>query len=149
TLPTKDPSELYLRAPEEFLRCWQVACLGAMPWTAVEAKANATERAEAWEKCRGLALESDILKQFDSKLSQLGVVGERRAARLTYLALPSRLLERPISLAVKGPSSGGKSFVVESTLKFFPPEAFYALTAMSDRALAYSNEPLRHRHLVI
>jgi hypothetical protein len=50
---------------------------------------------------------------------------------------------------VKGPSSGGKSFVVESTLKFFPKGAFYALTAMSDRALAYSNEPLQHRHLVI
>ena len=31
---------------------------------------------------------------------------------------------------------------LEFTLKFFPPEAFYALTAMSDRALAYSNEPL-------
>src|ERR1700719_1993329 len=46
-------------------------------------------------------------------------------------------------------SSGGKSFVVESTLKFFPPEAFYSLTAMSDRALAYSSEPLKHRHLVI
>jgi hypothetical protein len=38
---------------------------------------------------------------------------------------------------------------VESTLRFFPSEAFYALTAMSDRALAYSTEPLRHRHLVI
>jgi hypothetical protein len=32
---------------------------------------------------------------------------------------------------------------------FFPPGAFYSLTAMSDRALAYSNEPLKHRHLVI
>ena len=28
------------------------------------------------------------------------------------------------------------------------PSAFYALTAMSDRALAYSDEPLKHRHLV-
>ena len=54
-----------------------------------------------------------------------------------------------MSVAVKGPSSGGKSFVVETALKFFPPEAFYSLTAMSDRALAYSAEPLRHRHLVI
>jgi hypothetical protein len=34
-------------------------------------------------------------------------------------------------------------------LLFFPGEAFYALTAMSDRALAYSTEPLRHRFLVI
>ena len=50
---------------------------------------------------------------------------------------------------MKGPSPGGKSFVVETTLKLFPPAAFYSLTAMSDRALAYSNEPLQHRHLVI
>jgi hypothetical protein len=45
--------------------------------------------------------------------------------------------------------SGGKSFTVESVLRFFPKEAFYELTAMSDRALAYSTEPLKHRHLVI
>jgi hypothetical protein len=82
-------------------------------------------------------------------LSRLGLVGERRAAKLIYLALTSRLLDRPVSVAVKGPSSGGKSFIVETTLKFFPPAAFYSLTAMSDRALAYSNEPLQHRHLVI
>src|SRR5262249_12133302 len=40
-------------------------------------------------------------------------------------------------------------FVGETTLKFSPRVAFYSLTAMSDRALAYSNEPLQHRHLVI
>ena len=38
---------------------------------------------------------------------------------------------------------------MESVLQFFPGEAFYALTAMSNRALAYSTEPLKHRHLVI
>ena len=82
-------------------------------------------------------------------LTRLGVVGERRGAKLIYLAVTSRLLERPVSVAVKGPSSGGKSFVTESVLKLFPASAFHALTAMSDRALAYSNEPLKHRHLVI
>jgi hypothetical protein len=35
-----------------------------------------------------------------------------------YRAVTSRLLDRPVSVAVKGPSAGGKSFVVESTLKF-------------------------------
>ena len=149
SLPTKDPSALHLQGPTEFSRCWQVACLGAMPWTAVEAKANAAERTEAWEKCGGLARRPNILESFAGELSGIGVVGERRAAKLIYLAVTSRLLDRPVSVAVKGPSSGGKSFVVESTLKFFPPEAFYSLTAMSDRALAYSSEPLRHRHLVI
>jgi hypothetical protein len=149
SLDTKDPSALHLKGPTEFSRCWQVACLGAIPWTAVEAEANAAERTEAWEKCGGLARRPNILEEFASELSGIGVVGERRAAKLIYLAVTSRLLDRPVSVAVKGPSSGGKSFLVESTLKFFPPEAFYSLTAMSDRALAYSSEPLQHRHLVI
>ena len=106
------------------------------------------KRSEAWEKCQELAGYPHILDEFASELSSVGVVGERRAAQLIYLAVTSRMLDRPVSVAVKGPSSGGKSFVVELTLKFFPPEAFYALTAMSDRALAYSSEPLKHRHLV-
>jgi hypothetical protein len=149
SLPAKDPSALHLEGSTEFKRRWQVACLGGVPWMAVEAKASAEEHSLAWEKCSGLAQEANILDRFVSELSRVGVVGERPAAKLIYLTVTSRLLERPVSTAVKGPSSGGKSFVVESTLKFFPPEAFYALTAMSDRALAYSNEPLKHRQLVI
>jgi hypothetical protein len=149
SLPSKDPSALHLEDPKAFCTRWQVACLGAMPWSAIEAEANAAERTEAWEKCRQLAGKTDILAEFADELSGIGIVGERRAAKLIYLALTSRLLERPVSVSVKGPSSGGKSFVVESTLKFFPQEAFYALTAMSDRALAYSSEPLQRRHLII
>jgi hypothetical protein len=148
-LPAKDPSALHLESPDDFLRRWQVACLGAMRWTVIEAKTSAEERSEAWEKCGKLAIAANILNEFAVELSRIGVVGERRAAKLIYLALTSRLMEKPVSIAVKGPSAGGKSFVVESALKFFPPEAFYALTAMSDRALAYSSEPLKHRHLVI
>ena len=104
---------------------------------------------EADATVQPLAGAANILDAFADDLARMGVVGEARAAKLIFLAVTSRLLDRPVSVAVKGPSSGGKSFVVELTLKFFPPEAFYALTAMSDRALAYSNEPLKHRHLVI
>ena len=66
-----------------------------------------------------------------------------------YLALTSRFLSRPVSVAVKGPSSGGKSFTVESVLRFFPPEAVYCMTAVSDRALAYTEADLQHRFLVV
>jgi hypothetical protein len=149
SLPTKDPSALHLEGPGEFLKRWQAACDSAIPWTQAEAESNATERAEAWRLCSTLAGKANILDELDHTLSELGLVGERRTAKLIYLAVMSRCLDRPVSIAVKGPSSGGKSFVVESTLKLFPPEAFYALSAMSDRALAYSSEPLQHRHLVI
>ena len=149
SLPAKDSSALHLEDPDAFPQQLQLACQGAVAWTAIEANANAEERTEAWAKCSGLAGKPNILDEFASDLSRIGVVGERRAAKLLYLALTSRLLDRPVAVAVKGPSSGGKSFIVELTLKFFPDTAFYALTAMSDRALAYSNEPLKHRHLVI
>src|ERR687889_685576 len=56
---------------------------------------------------------------------------------------------RIVSVAVKGPSSGGKSYLVEQVLRFFPESAYYALTAMSDRTLAYSEEPIKHRFLVL
>jgi hypothetical protein len=79
----------------------------------------------------------------------LGVVGEEAAAQLLYLSVTSRLLDRPVSAAVKGPSSAGKSFLVEQVLKFFPENAYYSLSAMSEHALAYSSEPLKHRILVL
>jgi hypothetical protein len=37
----------------------------------------------------------------------------------------------------------------EQVLRFFPERFYYALTAMSERALAYSEEPLQNRFLVI
>ncbi len=96
-----------------------------------------------------LAGEPRILDRFAESLHARGVVGEDQAAKLLYLALTSRLFKRPVSVILKGPSSAGKSFVTDAVLAHFPKSAYYALTAMSERALAYSNEPLSHRVLVI
>jgi hypothetical protein len=96
-----------------------------------------------------LAREPDILALVSTELEEAGMVGESRNARLLYLIATSRLLDRPCSAVVKGPSAGGKSFLVEQVLELFPPEAYHALSAMSDRALAYDQEPLVHRVLVL
>jgi len=99
--------------------------------------------------CQDLAKGRNILDAFARDLTRTGFAGEERAAKLLYLVLTSRLLDRPVSVAVKGPSSAGKSYLVQQVLRFFPEHAYYALTAMSERALAYSQEPLVHRFLVI
>jgi hypothetical protein len=78
-----------------------------------------------------------------------GVVGEDRNAKLVFLALSSRELEEPVSLALKGLSSSGKSYTVETTVRFFPPKAFIEMTAMSERALVYMKEDFAHRTLVL
>jgi len=76
-------------------------------------------------------------------------VGVRKLAKLILLIIVTRVLKRPVSAAVKGSSSGGKSYLIESVLSYFPGSTYYALTAMSERALAYSDEPLQHRFLVL
>ena len=70
-----------------------------------------------------------------------------REGKLLILAGTKTLLDRPISMAVKEPSSAGKSYLVEKVLSFFPDEAYPRSTA--GRALAYGDEPLKHRMLVL
>jgi len=145
----KDASALHLVDPGGFRKRFEVALKDAAPWVDLaRAKAEAASR-EAWEACSGLAREPNILEGFAEELARSGVAGEGRIAKLLYLAVTSRLLQRPVSVALKGPSSGGKSHVLEGVLAFFPESAYYALTAMSERTLAYSTEPIRHRFLVI
>ena len=106
-------------------------------------------REALFERCRTLAREDRILVRLRSLLPEVGLVGEDKNALLIYLAATSRLLDNPVSVAVKGPSAGGKSWTVERVLHFFPDEAYHALSAMSERALVYSKEPLKNRMLVI
>jgi hypothetical protein len=145
----EDASELYLFDPEAFEENLRRALEAAIPWTEQERAESEAKARESWEKCETLAREPRILEQFAQSLAKAGVVGESRLAKLLFLIVVSRFLDRPVSAAVKGPSSGGKSYLVESVLRFFPESAYYALTAMSDRALAYSEEPLSHRFLVL
>jgi hypothetical protein len=145
----KDPSALHHADPERFGERFEVALEDAKPWIELEkAEAKATAQ-EAWEHCSELAKAPNILERFAEELARSGVAGESRIAKLLYLAVTSRLLQRPVSIALKGPSSGGKSYLVERVLSFFPKSAYYALTAMSERTLAYSEEPIKHRFLVM
>ncbi len=147
----KDVSALHLACPDAATfkdRLW--ACLqAAIPWPEYERAERDARRGAAWDACRELAQSPDILARFVATQEARGIAGEERTMQIVYLAVTSRFLGRPVSVAVKGPSSGGKSYTTERTLDLFPPEAFYALSAMSDRALAYSDEPLAHRFLVI
>lgn len=123
--------------------------LQARPYSEIERERLSTEAATAKQQAAMLLQSPDILSEAAKMFEVLGLVGEDKNARLLYLAVTSRLLNRPVNVVVKGPSSGGKSFTVETVLKLFPADAFYALSSMSERALAYSEEPLQHRFLVL
>jgi hypothetical protein len=114
-----------------------------------EASRKQQQAKAAWDDCENLAHQKNITAAFADTLRLAGVAGEARLLRLLYLALTSRRLDKPVSVAVKGPSSGGKSHTVERVLDAFPDEAYYALTSMSEKALIYLDEDMRHRSLVI
>lgn len=96
-----------------------------------------------------LAEEPRILAKFREAIRECGVVGEESVAATVYLLITSRLLDKPVSAAVKGLSSSGKSYTTEQTVRFFPDEAIIVMTAMSERALVYKKENYQHRTIVL
>jgi hypothetical protein len=145
----KDPSALHLDDPHLFAKRFQKVLRSAVPWRELEAREAEARRHEAWNCCRQLAESPDILAEFAADLARAGVVGEERTAKILFLAFVSRFLPRPVSCAVKGPSSGGKSYVVERVIQFFPATAYITRSAWSEHALAYGDESLKHRVLVL
>lgn len=144
-----DPSELYLQDPEAFVERWQAAMRSAIAWQDMAAAEAGAERDAAWLVCEELARDPHILARFAEALTADGFAGSLRGPQLLYLALTSRLLSRPVSVVMKAPSSAGKSYAVERTTAFFPADAYYALSSMSPKALAYDTEPLQHRILIV
>jgi hypothetical protein len=145
----KDASALYLASPPDFLRAWKEALARASPWAELARIEAENKSREAWQECAELGSCPNILARLPAAMKRLNVAGEERTVKLIYLAVTSRLLSKPISVAVKGPSAAGKSYIVEQTLRLFPGNACHTLSAMSERALAYSEEPLQHRMLVL
>jgi hypothetical protein len=147
----KDLSEMHLDAPQLFKERLKSALESAEPSHEI-AEAELAERVrEAWEECNDLALKPRILDEFEKDLKSSGVAGNLLNAKLIFLALTTRLLGAKllVNVIVKGPSGAGKTFLVTKVLGFFPEEAYYMLTAMSERALAYDDEPVSHRFIVI
>ncbi len=145
----KDPNEMHCDNPATFVERFEQLLPQAIPWEEHESAKLSADAVLAFEECRQLAESPNILERFARDFEAVGHVGEPKAAKVLFLTMISRLLAQPASVVVKGPSSAGKSHLVATVLGFFNPEAAYVLTAMSQMALAYSDEPLKHRMLVI
>ena len=115
----KDVSELHKQYPDGFKEGLREARQAARSWLDIAETEEQERTREAWTSCRELAESPDILAVFSEDLEACRVVGERTNGELLYLALTSRLLDKIVSVAVKGPSSGGKSFLVTSVVSFF------------------------------
>src|SRR5215217_3577816 len=145
----KDVSELHQQASDGFVERLRKARDDARAWTDLAAAKTHEKARKAWDGCEELAQSADILAEFSRDLEACRVVGERTNALLLFLALMSRLLDKIVSVAVKGPSSGGKSYVLKKVLSFFPSDCYISLTTMGEKALLYTERNLSHRHIIL
>ncbi|HEY8450357.1 MAG TPA: MarR family transcriptional regulator [Bacillota bacterium] len=154
----KDPSAIWLSLPDDlddearkaaFKQQIEAALGAAVPAAELEARAAMEAAAQELVKAGPLATCPNILDEVVRACASLGLVGEERAAKLLYLVLTTRLLDRPVSAKIAGPAASGKSFSAEVVLKLLPPEAYHELSAMSEHGLVYETEPLQHRFLVL
>jgi len=103
------------------------------------------KRYSAIELAKNPALLYKIQKEFERS----GLVGEKENALLLYLALVSRLLQKPISIIIKSGSSAGKSFLVKIVQNLFPKDTYIELTGLSSKSLIYLKEEFKHKFLII
>lgn len=121
----------------------------ATTWGALQEERRQKLAAKAQGLAADLLGQPDILAPFSEAVRGLGLVGEEKIAKLLYLALTSRLTQTPISVVLKGPSSAGKSYTVETVLKMVPESGYLDFTAMSEHGLIYDERPIAHKHIVL
>lgn len=121
----------------------------AQPATAKFAELKKRQQAEHAVKCSGLLEAGDILGRLKRDLEQLGFAGYLKEAFLVFLAMTSRVLDRPISVFLKGSSSTGKSYTVDTVKRFFPPEAYFSCSSFTPKALVNSEENFAHRMIIV
>jgi DNA primase catalytic core len=104
------------------------------------------DREEALALLKAPDLMPRILQDFEA----LGVVGEEPNKLTGYLAVVSRLLDRPLALLIQSASAAGKSSLMDAVLDLVPEEDVVRYSAMSGQSLFYMGDrALMHKILAI
>lgn len=83
-------------------------------------------------------------------LDRQEIVGEDINKLLMYLIMTSRIQSKPISCIVKGPSSSGKTYLMQQVLTLIPAEGKVTLQEATAKSLFYVGEnDLSHKVVVI
>lgn len=104
---------------------------------------------EEIKEANKLINENNILDKVLDISSKIGYIGEDNNKKLLYLAFTSRVLDKSISIIVKGKSAAGKSSLVENILQLFPTDDIKDFSYITPKALVYSENDLSHKILYI
>ena len=143
-----DLSDIYVKNPSAFSDTLDELVKNSVKLVASE-KEHITSDDGLSEISEAIANMPNILNELSKKFRSMGIVGEVNNLKLLYLAMTSRLWKKPVSIAIKGKSSSGKTFLVQSILRFFPKSAYLTYTAMSEKALVFSDDSLKNKVIVL
>lgn len=94
--------------------------------------------------------DKNLIQIVQADMAKIGIIGEECNRAMVYLACISRLFATPISIALKGSSSSGKSHLVLVVLRLMPRSEVFEFSYVSAKALAYmDNVDFRNKILVI
>ncbi|WP_208803759.1 hypothetical protein [Xanthomonas hyacinthi] len=104
------------------------------------------------EEAAGLTLLRDpyLAERIVADVEAIGVVGEGVNALVGYLAMVSRLLDKPLAILIQSTSAAGKSTLMDALLSLMPESQRVHYSAMTGQSLFYLGEgDLRHKILAI
>jgi hypothetical protein len=104
------------------------------------------------DEAAGLALlrDADLASRIVRDVEAIGVVGEGDNALVGYLAMTSRLLDKPLAVLIQSTSAAGKSTLMDALLSLMPESQRVHYSAMTGQSLFYLGEgDLRHKILAI
>jgi hypothetical protein len=106
----------------------------------------------AADEAAGLALlrDPDLASRIVADVEAIGVVGEGDNALVGYLAMVSRLLDKPLAILIQSTSAAGKSTLMDALLSLMPEHQRVHYSAMTGQSLFYLGEgDLQHKILAI
>ncbi|MDR0809690.1 MAG: hypothetical protein LBE86_11305, partial [Gemmobacter sp.] len=104
------------------------------------------------DEAAGLALlrDADLASRIVADMEAIGVVGEGDNALVGYLAMTSRLLDKPLAVLIQSTSAAGKSTLMDALLSLMPENQRVHYSAMTGQSLFYLGEgDLKHKILAI
>lgn len=121
----------------------------ARPASELRAEALGQEARECLDLARSVLDDPKLLDAVAEAIQAGGYAGDPTAPLLVYMAFTSRLLGRPLNVALIAPSATGKNRAIDEPLALMPATAYHMEKAGSARALVYGDADYQHRMVIV
>ncbi|MDB2364191.1 ATP-binding protein, partial [Flavobacteriales bacterium] len=115
-----------------------------------KAKPKQTIKTEDLEKAKELLNDKDLIPRLNDLIGESGVVGEENTRLLLYIIASTYKMGYPLHALVQGTSGSGKSHLINSIGKSFPPEDMMSMTRVTSKSFYhYEDDQLVNKLMLI